>query len=212
MSEQFKTVDFKKYDYMIRKADYIELPLPLMNIPVKAEEIKIKITHQGNVWSGNTLRESSIIGNNHPLFVWHDDLKTLRISREDLANRFGFQHYVEEGATSEDLELVDLRNAEFIVNITIAPNFADRKLKTAFKVGNGPFAESVYTDTNLRANAFEVRWDGTTITQKDSILRYRSNPNSEDDPVNISFSKLIDTLIANGTITLNDIAIISNNT
>lgn len=198
--------------YMIRKADYIELPLPLMNIPVKAEEIKIKITHQGNVWSGNTLRESSIIGNNHPLFVWHDDLKTLRISREDLANRFGFQHYVEEGATSEDLELVDLRNAEFIVNITIAPNFADRKLKTAFKVGNGPFAESVYTDTNLRANAFEVRWDGTTITQKDSILRYRSNPNSEDDPVNISFSKLIDTLIANGTITLNDIAIISNNT
>ena len=198
--------------YMIRKANYIELPLPLMNIPVKAEEIKIKITHEGNVWSGNTLRESEIIGNNHPLFAWHEDSKTLRISREDLANRFGFQHYVEEGATSEDLELVDLRNAEFIVNITIAPNFADRKLTSAFKVGNGPFAESVYTDTNLRANAFEVRWDGTTITQKDSILRYRSNPNSEDPPVNISFSKLIDTLIANGTITLNDIAIISNNT
>ena len=212
-SNDYKT----SQSYMIRKANYIELPLPLMNMPVKVTGINIEITHTRldgsvNKWDDNTLHESDIIGNNHPLFVWDDDSKTLRISRESLANRFGFHHYVAEGSTSEDLELVDLRDAQFVVDITVAPNFADRKLKTAFKVGNGPFADSVYTDTNLRANAFEVRWDGTTITQKDSILRYRSNPNSEDPPVNISFSKLIDTLIANETITLGDIAIISNNT
>lgn len=198
--------------YIIRKADYIELPIPVMNIPVKVEDIMVKIVHEGNIWSNNTLHESDIIGNNHPIFVWRDDSKTLRISRDDLANRFGLHHFVEEGGTSEALELVDLRDALFIINITVAPNFADRKHIVAFKVGNGPFAESVYTDTTLRANAFEVRWDGTTVTQKDSILRYRSNPSSFDPPVNISFSKLIDTLIANQIITLNDIAIISNDT
>lgn len=198
--------------YMIRKTNYIELPLPLMNEPVKVEGINIEITHtlldgSVNKWKENTLRESDIIGNNHPLFVWDDDSKTLRISRENLANRFGFHHYVAEGSTSEDLELVDLRNAEFVVDITVAPNFADRKLKTAFKVGNGPFADSVYADANLRANAFEVLWDGRTRTQKDILLRYKADPTTLDNPTEISFKKLIDTLIANRVISLEDIAI-----
>ena len=167
--------------------------------------VKLKYENT-NEWSGNTTIEHVITEEQDSIFEWRDDIKAIRISRDALNTQFGFNHSVTPGETSYDLDVLDLRDVDFEISITFQPNYADRVGKNAFKVGNGPFADDIYREDEFCcANAFEVHWDGTTLTQKDIQLKYKANPSTTDAPTDISFKKLVDVLIANGTINLNDI-------
>lgn len=193
--------------FLIRKETYIDIPVPFMFCPIKATGMVFKLKYQDtNEWSGNTVVDHIISENLDDIFEWIDDTKCLRISRNALNTEFNFNHSVTPGETSYELDILDLRDVEFEISITFEPNFADRVSEHAFKVGNGPFADAIYRTKACRANAFEVNWDGTTRTQKDIKLQYKEDPNTNDPPVDISFKKLIDVLIANGTIShVNDI-------
>lgn len=192
--------------WLIRKAEYIDIPVPLIFRPIKAKNMVFKLKYQNtNEWSGNTTVEHIIAETGDSIFSWQEDIKAIRISRDALNTQFGFNHSVTPGETSYELDVLDLRDVDFEIDITFEPNYAERIGLNAFKVGNGPFADNVYCDDVSRANAFEVRWDGTTLTQKDIQLRYKANPNTADAPIDISFKKLVDVLISNGTINLNDI-------
>ena len=192
---------------LIRKADYIDIPVPLMFKPIKAKNMVFKLKYENtNEWSGNTTIEHIIAEEQDSIFEWQDDIKAIRISRDALNTQFGFNHSVTPGETSYDLDVLDLRDVDFEISITFQPNYADRVGKNAFKVGNGPFADDIYREDEFCcANAFEVHWDGTTLTQKDIQLKYKSDPSTTDAPIDISFKKLVDVLISNGTINLNDI-------
>jgi hypothetical protein len=158
------------------------------------------------VWAQNTLTEKYIDQTQSSEFMlWKYDRKVLYISRKALNEQFGFVHSHEQSAEDLDLEVVDLRDANISLRLTFDPNPAEKIGRHAFKVGNGPFADAIYRDAAWRANAFEVHWDGTTLTQKDIQLRYKANPNTLDPPVNISFKKVIDALISSGAINLNNI-------
>lgn len=192
--------------WLIRKTDYIDIPVPLVFRPIKAKNMVFKLKYQNtNEWSGNTTVEHIIAETGDSIFTWQDDIKAIRISRDALNTQFGFNHSVTPGETSYELDVLDLRDITFEIDITFEPNYAERIGTSAFKVGNGPFADTVYCDEVSRANAFEVHWDGTTLTQKDIQLRYKADPNTTDAPIDISFKKLVDVLISNGTINLNSI-------
>lgn len=192
--------------YIIREETYIELPLPLIFSPIRVRNMIIRIEYAGNVWAQNVLTEKYIDQTQSSEFMlWRYDRKVLYISRKALNEQFGFVHSHEQSAEDLDLEVVDLRDADISVRLTFDPNPAEKIGRHAFKVGNGPFADAIYRDAVWRANAFEVHWDGTTLTQKDIQLRYKIDPNTADPPVNISFKKVIDALISSGTINLNDI-------
>jgi hypothetical protein len=191
--------------WLIRKADYIDIPVPLVFQPLKAKNMVFKLKYQKNEWSGNTTVEHIIAETGDSIFSWQDETKALRITRDALNTQFGFSHSVTPGETSYELDVLDLRDVTFEIDITFEPNYAERIGTNAFRIGNGPFADNIYLDSASRANAFEVHWDGTTVTQKDIQLRYKANPNTSDDPIDISFKKLVDVLISNGTINLNDI-------
>jgi hypothetical protein len=191
---------------LIRYADYIDIPVPLIFQPLKAKNMVFKLKYQRtNVWSDNTTTEHTISSTGDSIFEWQDDIKALRISREALNTQFGFTHSVTPGETSYDLDVLDLTDVSFEISITFVANASDHVDVNAFNVGNGPFADDAYRDDTGHANAFEVHWDGTTLTQKDIQLSYKANPNTSDDPIDISFKKLVDVLISNGTINLNDI-------
>lgn len=192
--------------YIIREETYIELPLPLIFSPIRVRNMIIRIEYAGNVWAQNTLTEKYIDQTQSSEFMlWRYDRKVLYISRKALNEQFGFVHSHEQSAEDLDLEVVDLRDADISLRLTFDPNPAEKIGRHAFKVGNGPFADAIYRDDVWRANAFEVHWDGTTLTQKDIQLRYKIDPNTLDPPVNISFKKVIDALISSGAINLNDI-------
>lgn len=192
---------------LIRKSDYIDIPVPLMFKPIKAKNMVFKLKYENtNEWSGNTTIEHVISEEQDSIFEWQDDIKAIRISRDALNTQFGFNHSVTPGETSYELDVLDLRDVEFEISITFQPNYAERVGSNAFKVGNGPFADAIYRENGFCcANAFEVHWDGTTLTQKDIQLKYKADPNTADAPIDISFKKLVDVLISNGTINLNDI-------
>ena len=195
--------------YMIRGSDYIELPLPLVMSPIRFRELKMKITYEGNTWENNSVSAAFI----HPddslpgfFFRWNNDRKVIRISQSVITQLNFLTHsYASPDTTVYDLASIDLRDAEFEITVSFDPNPAERIGTCAFKVGNGPFADATYRDSYWRANAFEVHWDGTTLTQKDILLRYKANPNTSDPPVNISFKKVIDALISSGAIILSNI-------
>lgn len=192
--------------YIIREETYIELPLPLIFSPIRVRNMIIRIEYAGNVWAQNVLTEKYIDQTQSSEFMlWKYDRKVLYISRKALNEQFGFVHSHEQSAEDLDLEVVDLRDADISVRLTFDPNPAEKIGRHAFKVGNGPFADAIYRDDVWRANAFEVHWDGTTLTQKDIQLRYKADPNTSDPPVNISFKKVIDALISSGAINLRDI-------
>lgn len=192
--------------YIIREETYIELPLPLIFSPIRVRNMIIRIEYAGNVWAQNVLTEKYIDQTQSSEFMlWNYDRKVLYISRKALNEQFGFVHSHEQDAEDLDLEVVDLRDANISVRLTFDPNPAEKIGRHAFKVGNGPFADAIYRDDVWRANAFEVHWDGTTLTQKDILLRYKIDPNTADPPVNISFKKVIDALISSGAINLRDI-------
>lgn len=192
--------------YIIREETYIELPLPLIFSPIRVRNMIIRIEYAGNVWAQNVLTEKYIDQTQSSEFMlWKYDRKVLYISRKALNEQFGFVHSHEQSAEDLDLEVVDLRDANISLRLTFDPNPAEKIGRHAFKVGNGPFADEIYRDAVWRANAFEVHWDGTTLTQKDIQLRYKANPNTSDPPVNISFKKVIDALISSGAINLNNI-------
>ena len=197
---------YSSQNHLIRSADYIDIPVPLIFQPLKAKNMVFKLKYQNtNVWSDNTTTEHTISSTGDSIFEWRDDIKTLRISRDALNTQFGFTHSVTPGKTSYDLDVLDLTDVSFEISITFVTNASDRVGVNAFNVGNGPFADEAYRDQAGHANAFEVHWDGTTVTQKDIQLRYKANPNTADAPIDISFKKLVDVLISNGTINLNDI-------
>lgn len=192
---------------LIRKSEYIDIPVPLMFKPIKAKNMVFKLKYENtNEWSGNTTIEHVIAEEQDSIFEWRDDIKAIRISRDALNTQFGFNHSVTPGETSYELDVLDLRDVDFEISITFQPNYAERVGSNAFKVGNGPFADAVYRENGFCcANAFEVHWDGTTLTQKDIQLKYKADPNTADAPIDISFKKLVDVLISNGTVNLNDI-------
>lgn len=192
---------------LIRKSEYIDIPVPLMFKPIKAKNMVFKLKYENtNEWSGNTTIEHVIAEEHDSIFEWQDDIKAIRISRDALNTQFGFNHSVTPGETSYELDVLDLRDVDFEISITFQPNYAERVGSNAFKVGNGPFADAIYRENGFCcANAFEVHWDGTTLTQKDIQLKYKADPNTSDAPIDISFKKLVDVLISNGTINLNDI-------
>ena len=195
--------------YMIRGFDYIELPLPLVMSPIRFRDLVMKITYKGNTWEHNSVSSAFI----HPddslpgFFRWNNDRKVIRISQSVIA-QLNFQTHSHTSPDTTDYDLAsidDLRDAEFEITVSFDPNPAERIGTCAFKVGNGPFADASYRDSYWRANAFEVHWDGTTLTQKDILLRYKANPDTSDPPVNISFKKVIDALISSEAINLRDI-------
>ena len=192
---------------LIRKSEYIDIPVPLMFKPIKAKNMVFKLKYENtNEWSGNTTIEHVIAEKQDSIFEWRDGIKAIRISRDALNTQFGFNHSVTPGETSYELDVLDLRDVDFEISITFQPNYAERVGSNAFKVGNGPFADAIYRENGFCcANAFEVHWDGTTLTQKDIQLKYKADPNTTDAPIDISFKKLVDVLISNGTINLNDI-------
>lgn len=200
-----KAENYSMRTVIMQKADYIDIPVPLLFCPLKAKNMVFVIKYENNEWSGNTMVEHQITENVNEIFQWQDDIKAIRISRDALANEFHFTHSFTPGETSYELDVLDLRDVTFDVSITFVPNLAEKIGKTAFKVGNGPFADTIYRDDAWHANAFEVLWDGRTVTQKDIVLKYKSNPNTDDAPIQISFKKLIDTLISSGNVNLNDI-------
>lgn len=194
--------------YMIRGSNYIELPLPLVMSPIRFRELKMRITYKGNTWENNSVSAAFIYPDeDHPgFFRWNNDRKVILIS-QSVITQLNFQTHSKTSPDIPDYDLagINLREAEFEITVSFDPNPAERIGTCAFKVGNGPFADAIYRDAAWRANAFEVHWDGTTLTQKDILLRYKANPNTSDPPVNISFKKVIDALISSGAIILRDI-------
>lgn len=197
--------------WILRAADYIDIPVPLLFCPMQLQSISIRITYASqadksdlNEWISDSDSKYILDDPTRDTFIWQDDTKALRLTQESMLEHFTFNHTYAPGY-EYNLGAIDLRDAEFFITFTAVPNIAERVAKYAFKVGNGPFSDSMYQDKAGHADAFKVDWDGRTYTQKDMILEYKADPNTTDPPIQISIKKLIDTLIAGNYITLQDI-------
>ena len=197
--------------WIFRAADYIDIPLPLLFCPMQLQTISIRITYASqadrsdlNEWISDSDNKYILDDPTRDTFIWQDDTKALRLTQESMIEHFTFNHTYAPGY-EYNLGSIDLREAEFFITFTAVPNIAEKVSKYAFKVGNGPFSDSMYQDKAGHADAFKVDWDGRTYTQKDMILQYKADPNTADPPIQISIKKLIDTLVAGNYITLQDI-------
>lgn len=197
--------------WILRAANYIDIPVPLLFCPMQLQSISIRITYASqpdnsdlNEWISSLDDKYILDDPSRDTFIWQDDTKALRLTKESMIDHFIFNHTYAPGY-EYNLGSIDLRDAEFFITFTAVPNIAEKVAKYAFKVGNGPFSDSIYKDKAGHADAFKVGWDGRTYTQKDMVLEYKADPNTADPPIQISIKKLIDTLIAGNYITLQDI-------